>query len=156
MLGYINDHVSDILIRIQNAQRSKLQYTSFYRKKTSIHDSANISIDLLDTLYREGYITSYEVKKDHLPRGKDDQFVDKIQIHLKYHSSAPHPHLPVIRQIKRISKPGRRVYISNRDIRYLSSQNTFELYIISTPQGLYSLHTARKLGLGGELLCKII
>jgi small subunit ribosomal protein S8 len=96
---------------------------------------------VLDVLADEGYIRGYE-------RSTDRQGFPEIEIALKYYEGAP-----VIRELKRISKPGRRVYLGVRDIP--SVRQGLGVSIVSTPQGVMSDASARERNVGGEVLCTV-
>lgn len=123
-----NDIISDMIIRIKNAQSKKLMSTKCLY--------SNTVLSILNILYEEGYIRGY----------KQVNFKE-LEIFLKYYLDQP-----VIQNIKRISKPGRRVYYSNKD---LLNNNSSELYIISTSKGILSSIKASQMKLGGEALFKI-
>jgi small subunit ribosomal protein S8 len=96
---------------------------------------------VLDVLKAEGYIRDYsQVDYDN---GKSE-----IEIELKYFDGAP-----VIREISRVSKPGRRVYVSVKSIP--SVANGLGVSILSTPKGVMTDHQAREANVGGEVLCQI-
>jgi small subunit ribosomal protein S8 len=96
---------------------------------------------VLDVLKSEGYIRDYsQVDYDN---GKSE-----IEIELKYYEGAP-----VIREISRISKPGRRVYVSVKSIPQVA--NGLGISILSTPKGVMTDHDARENNVGGEVLCQI-
>jgi small subunit ribosomal protein S8 len=96
---------------------------------------------VLDVLADEGYIRGYEHTK-----GKDGH--PAIEISLKYYEGAP-----VIREIKRVSTPGRRVYMGVKDIP--SVRNGLGVSIVSTPKGVMSDAAARTANVGGEVLCTV-
>ena len=129
----VNDPVGDMLTRIRNAMM---------RKRSSVSTPASkLRARVLDVLQAEGYIRGY-TQTDH-GNGKSE-----IEIELKYYEGDP-----VIRQIKRVSKPGRRVYSSVRNIPYVA--NGLGISILSTPQGVMADHEARAKNVGGEVLCQI-
>lgn len=130
-MAYTTDPVADLLTRIRNANRAN-------------HDSLEISssrlkVEITKILLREGFIKSYEVIKQ-IPQ-------DKIKIVLKYGSKRE----KVITNLKRISKPGLRVYCGKEKVpRVLRGLG---IAILSTSQGLMTDREARKRGVGGEVLC---
>lgn len=128
----MNDPLGDMLTRIRNAQM---------RGRTSVTTPASsIRARVLDVLQAEGYIRGFsEVTKD----GKTE-----FEIELKYYDGAP-----VIREIQRVSKPGRRVYASVRNIPRVS--DGLGVSILSTPKGVMSDHEARTQNVGGEVLCRV-
>lgn len=128
----ISDPLGDMLTRIRNAQ---------LRGKTKVVTPASkLRARVLDVLQSEGYIRGYaEVDKD----GKRD-----IEIELKYFDGSP-----VISEIARISKPGRRVYSSVKDLPLV--RNGLGISILSTPKGVMSDNVARENNVGGEILCRV-
>ncbi|WP_412057818.1 30S ribosomal protein S8 [Bartonella sp. DGB2] len=129
----MSDPLGDMLTRIRNA---------LGRKKTAVMTPASkLRARVLDVLQAEGYIRGYtQVDFDN---GKSE-----IEIELKYYEGAP-----VIREIARISKPGRRVYVSAKSIPQVA--NGLGISILSTPKGVMADHEAREQNVGGELLCRI-
>lgn len=129
----INDPVGDLITRIRNAQLRGHQVTSVPASK--------LRGWLLDVLADEGYIRGYaRVEKN----GEKPVF----EIELKYFEGAP-----VISNIKRVSKPGRRVYSSVKDLP--SVRNGLGISILSTPKGVMSDAAARAANVGGEVLCQV-
>jgi small subunit ribosomal protein S8 len=132
-MAYTTDPVADLLTRIRNANRAN-------------HDSLEISssklkVEITKILHREGFIKGYEVIKQ-VPQ-------DKIKIVLKYGAKRE----KVITNLKRISKPGLRVYCGKEEIpRVLRGLG---IAILSTSQGLMTDREARKHGVGGEILCYV-
>ncbi len=129
----MTDPLGDMLTRIRNATG---------RRKTSVSTPASkLRARVLDVLQSEGYIRGYtEVAYDN---GKAE-----INIELKYYEGAP-----VIREIARVSKPGRRVYVSVKSIPQVA--NGLGISILSTPKGVMADHEAREQNVGGEILCHI-
>jgi small subunit ribosomal protein S8 len=128
----LNDPLGDMLTRIRNAQMRK-------RSKV-VTPASKLRENVLAVLVEEGYIRAYtQVDKD----GKSE-----FEIELKYYNGEP-----VIRSIKRVSKPGRRVYSSVTDIP--SVANGLGVSILSTPKGVMSDQAARDANVGGEVLCSI-
>ena len=103
--------------------------------------ASKLRVSVLDVLQREGYIRGYEVKKD-------EQSLPEVRIELKYYEGEP-----VIREIKRVSKPGRRVYAKINDLPRVF--NGLGISIISTPRGVMSDNEARAANVGGEVLCQV-
>src|ERR1700733_10912850 len=125
----MNDPVGDLLTRIRNAQmRNKSKVTS---------PNSKLRESLLEVLKNEGYIRGYAVVE------KDGR--SEIEIELKYFDGAP-----VIREIERVSKPGRRVYSSAQGLPRIN--NGLGVAIISTPKGVMADHAARDANVGGEIL----
>ncbi|WP_319773169.1 30S ribosomal protein S8 [Breoghania sp.] len=129
----ITDPLGDMLTRIRNAQM---------RRKTKVSTPASrLRAGVLDVLEAEGYIRGYS--KVEFDGGKSE-----FEIELKYYDGEP-----VIREISRISKPGRRVYSSVRNIPRVN--NGLGVSILSTPKGVMSDHQARDENVGGEVLCRV-
>ena len=128
----MNDPLGDMLTRIRNAQ---------LRKRPSVTTPASsLRARVLDVLQSEGYIRGYsEVEFN----GKSE-----FQIELKYFDGQP-----VIKEIQRVSKPGRRVYSSVRSIPRVA--DGLGVSILSTPKGIMSDHEARTQNVGGEVLCRV-
>jgi small subunit ribosomal protein S8 len=128
----INDPVGDLITRIRNAHmrgRSKcLSPTSTLRAR------------VLQVLKDEGYIRDF--------REIDSEGRKELEIELKYFEGAP-----AIHEIQRVSKPGRRVYSSIKDLRLV--RNGLGISIISTPKGVMSDNAARDANVGGEVLCEV-
>ena len=128
----MSDPIADMLTRIRNANTAK-------------HDTVDIpaskmKVAIADILYNEGYITKYEIV--------EDGAFKTIRVTLKYGADKNEK---VISGLKRISKPGLRVYASSEELpKVLGGLGTA---IISTNQGVITDREARKLGVGGEVLC---
>jgi small subunit ribosomal protein S8 len=129
----MNDPLGDMLTRIRNAQmRGKSQVST---------PASKLRAWVLDVLVSEGYIRGYE-KKD------SDNGQGELVIELKYFEGTP-----VIRDLKRVSKPGRRVYMAMKDIPQV--RNGLGVSIVSTPKGVMSDAHARAANVGGEVLCTV-
>ncbi|GGE05710.1 SSU ribosomal protein S8P [Gemmobacter megaterium] len=129
----MNDPLGDMLTRIRNAQmRGKSTVTS---------PASKLRAWVLDVLASEGYIRGYE-------RGTDANGHPSLEISLKYFEGTP-----VIREIKRVSKPGRRVYAGSQELP--SVRNGLGVAIVSTPKGVLSDANARAANVGGEVLCTV-
>jgi small subunit ribosomal protein S8 len=129
----MTDPLGDMLTRIRNAQMRK-------RPKVST-PASKLRARVLDVLREEGFIRGYaEVEHND---GKAE-----FEIELKYYDGAP-----VIREIKRISSPGRRVYSSVKDLPTIA--NGLGVAILSTPKGVMSDTRARAENVGGEILCSV-
>ena len=129
----VNDPLGDMLTRIRNAQM---------RGKSTVRTPASrLRAWVLDVLASEGYIRGYE-------RVSDARGHAELEIALKYHDGHP-----VIRELKRISKPGRRVYSGVSDIP--SVRNGLGVAVVSTPKGVMSDAAARAANVGGEVLCRV-
>ena len=128
-----NDSLSDMLARIKNAHKANKTFTSCYKSK--------LNLNVLSVLKDEGYIRDF--KDIELRKG-----IGNIKIDLKYYNGDP-----VIKKIKRVSKPGIRVYSKINDL-----QKTFGglgISILSTPKGVMSDQKARDNNVGGEILCEV-
>ena len=128
----LNDPLGDMITRIRNAHMRGREKVTTPASKLRAH--------VLDVLVEEGYVRSYaEIEK----AGKKE-----LEIQLKYYEGAP-----VITEIARVSKPGRRVYSSIRDLGLV--RNGLGISILSTPKGVMSDAAARNQKVGGEILCKV-
>ncbi len=129
----MSDPIGDMLTRIRNGQRAK--------KSAVTSPASRMRARVLDVLAREGFIRgyeSYEVRPG----------ISEVRIELKYHEGEP-----VIREINRVSRPGRRVYSKIADLPKV--YNGLGISIISTPRGVLSDAEAREANVGGEILCKV-
>jgi small subunit ribosomal protein S8 len=125
----MNDPVGDLLTRIRNAQmRNKSKCTS---------PNSKLRESVLEVLKNEGYIRGYAVVE------KDGR--SELEIELKYFDGEP-----VIREIERVSKPGRRVYTSVKSLPRVN--NGLGISVLSTPKGIMADHAAREANVGGEIL----
>jgi small subunit ribosomal protein S8 len=128
----MNDPLGDLLTRIRNAQmRNKSKVSS---------PNSRLRESVLEVLKTEGYIRGYAVVE------KDGR--SEIEIELKYFDGSP-----VIREIERVSKPGRRVYTSVKNMARIN--NGLGVTIVSTPKGVMADHDARDANVGGEILCTV-
>jgi small subunit ribosomal protein S8 len=127
------DPIGDMFTRIRNGQLRKLPNVEM--------PSSNFRLKILEVLKDEGFISSYHIEK------KENNKVSLI-VDLKYYEGTP-----VIREIKRVSKPGRRVYSRATSIPRI--QNGLGLAIISTNKGIMSDIDARKNNIGGEIICRV-
>lgn len=128
----LTDPIADLLTKIRNAQMIRAQHVSvsYSRLKEAI----------LKILQEEGYLLSFIINKS--PAGKS------LKISLKYDGLEP-----AIKNIIRLSKPGRRVYVKTKSIpRPLGGLG---LIILSTPKGLLSGRMAKRIGVGGEVVCEV-
>jgi small subunit ribosomal protein S8 len=129
----INDPLSDLIARITNAQMRK-------KPKVSTPNS-RLRVSVLDVLKNEGYIRGYSTVEH-----KDGR--SEVEVELKYHEGEP-----VIREMSRVSKPGRRVYVAVRNLPRIN--NGLGVAILSTPKGVMADHDARDANVGGEVLCTV-
>ena len=127
------DPIGDMITRIRNAQMRALH-------KVSIPGS-KFRAKILDVLKQEGFISNYKIVAD--AKNKNSLLVD-----LKYYNGQP-----VIKDIKRVSKPGRRIYAKASSISKI--QNGLGLAIISTSKGIMSDNDARVENVGGEIICRV-
>ena len=127
------DPIGDMITRIRNAQLRAL-----YNVKIP---SSKFREKILQVLKQEGYISNYKLLSD--VNNKSSLLVD-----LKYHNG-----LPVIKEIKRVSKPGRRIYAKADSISKV--QNGLGLAIVSTSIGIMSDNDARMKNVGGEIICRV-
>jgi small subunit ribosomal protein S8 len=129
----INDPIADMLTRIRNGL--------MVRQKQVVVPGSKVKIALARILKEEGFIKDFEVTKD-APQ-------PQLRIVLKYDRDRK----SIISGLVRISKPGRRVYVKRSEIPWVLSG--LGAAVLSTPQGIMTGHKARRLGLGGEVLCYI-
>jgi small subunit ribosomal protein S8 len=129
----MNDPLGDMLTRIRNAQM---------RRKSKVSTpGSRLRQNVLDVLQQEGYIRGYSTTE--FGNGRTE-----FEIELKYFEGAP-----VIREVKRVSKPGRRVYTAVDAMPKVA--NGLGVTIISTPKGVMADHAAREANVGGEVLCTV-
>ena len=129
----LNDPLGDMIARIHNAQM---------RNNAKVSTPASrLRLSVLDVLKSEGYIRGY-TSVEHTSGRRE------LDIELKYFDGAP-----VIREISRVSKPGRRVYASVRNLPRIN--NGLGVAIVSTPKGVMADHDARDANVGGEILCTV-
>ena len=127
------DPIGDMITRIRNAQMRLLNNVKIPNSK--------FRAKILDVLKQEGYIADYKTIADE--KNKNFLFVN-----LKYNDG-----LPVIKEIKRVSKPGRRIYAKADSISKI--QNGLGLAIVSTSKGIMTDNDARTKNIGGEIICKV-
>jgi small subunit ribosomal protein S8 len=129
----LNDPLGDMIARIHNAQM---------RSKSKVSTPASrLRANVLEVLKTEGFIRGYAAVE------RSNGF-SELEIELKYFDGEP-----VIREISRISKPGRRVYASVRNLPRVN--NGLGVAILSTPKGVMADHDARDANVGGEVLCTV-
>ena len=129
----LNDPLGDMIARIHNAQMRN-------KSKVSI-PASRLRLRVLDVLKSEGFIRGY-TSVEHTDGRRE------LDIELKYFDGAP-----VIREISRVSKPGRRVYASVKALPRIN--NGLGVAIVSTPKGVMADHDARDANVGGEILCTV-
>jgi small subunit ribosomal protein S8 len=125
----LSDPLGDMLTRIRNGQKAG--------KATIVSPASKLRASVLDVLKREGYI-----------RGYQQSGAIELKIELKYHEGHP-----VIREISRVSRPGRRVYSKVAELPRV--YNGLGISILSTPRGVMSDNEARVANVGGEVLCRV-
>ena len=129
----INDPIADMLTRIRNAGMARQRETSM--------PSSKILVAIAKILQQEGYIEGFHVE--------ERRPVSVLKIELKYGSNRLH----AIREVKRVSKPGLRVYAGKTDLPQVRSG--LGISIVSTSQGVLSGREARHRGIGGEVICTV-
>lgn len=129
----MSDPIADMLTRIRNAQLAK--------KKIATMPNSRIKLAIANVLKDEGYIEDYYLKNN----GNKST----LEILLKYYSE-----FPVIENIKRMSKPGLRMYRSSENLPNV--MNGLGIAIVSTSKGVMTERKARAIGIGGELLCIVV
>ena len=128
-----NDLLSDMLARINNAHKANKSFTSCF--------SSKLNSNVLSVLKEEGYIRDFK-------NVKVRQGINNIKIDLKYYNG-----IPVIKKIRRISKPGIRVYSKIKELN--KPYGGLGISIISTPKGVMSDQQAKVNNVGGEILCEV-
>ena len=129
----LSDPIGDMLSRIKNGQMRLLNNINI--------PASNFKEKVLHVLKKEGYISNFKTLKN---ENKKNSF----SVDLKYNQG-----LPVINEINRISKPGKRIYASAKSIPKI--QNGLGISIVSTPKGVMSDLDARKENVGGEIICRV-
>jgi small subunit ribosomal protein S8 len=129
----LTDPIGDMLTRIRNAIMVK-------KKEVVVEPASKLKMAILDVLKREGYIEGYKIEGEGVKK--------RIIVYLKYYQGKP-----VIQVIERVSKPGRRIYVGVDEIPKV--YNGLGIAILSTSKGVLSDREAKKLRVGGELICKV-
>tara|TARA_Y100000590_G_scaffold311003_1_gene351381 strand:+ start:7214 stop:7642 length:429 start_codon:yes stop_codon:yes gene_type:complete len=129
----MTDPIGDMIARIKNAQTRSLNDV--------LIPASKFRAKILDVMQKEGYIIGYKVLSDKSKK-------NNLHVNLKYVNGSP-----VIKEINRISKPGRRIYARANSIPRI--QNGLGLAIVSTSKGIMSDNEARTQNVGGEIICKI-
>ena len=129
----MTDPIADMLTRIRNGQQA--------RKESIQSPASKIRANVLEVLLREGYIRGFS--REEIRPG-----VAELKIELKYVDGEP-----VIREITRVSKPGRRIYSRVADLPRI--YNGLGIAILSTPRGVMSDNEARAANIGGEIICRV-
>ncbi len=130
----MTDPIADYLTRIRNAIISK--------REEVLIPASNLKIAITKILKNKGYIKNFKILEEKTKQGL-------LKIHLKYDENGN----PLITNLVRVSKPGRRIYIKKDEVPKVL--NGLGIAILSTPYGVIADDKARKLGVGGELICKI-
>jgi small subunit ribosomal protein S8 len=130
----MTDPIADMLTRIRNANKARFKSVNVYMSQ--------MNINIAKVLKKAGYINSYD-------NVKDEKGQQMLKIALKY----PDTKRAVITDIKRISKPGRRVYVASDSIPKVL--NGYGISVLSTSRGVITDEEARELNVGGEILCKV-
>ena len=134
----ISDPIADMLTRIRNVAMAQKALVSM--------PSSNLKAEIARILQEEGYIESYEVVDGKITGQKT------LRLRLKYIGERRHRR-PILTGLQRVSKPGCRVYTAKKDIPWVLSG--IGVAILSTPKGVMTGQRARKIGVGGEILCKV-
>lgn len=129
----VNDPIGDMITTIRNGQNVRLASVNC--------PASRMRKSVLDVLQREGFIHAYSEEEQR-------KGVSTLNIQLRYHDGQP-----VIRSIKRVSKPGRRTYSNINDLGKVN--NGLGIAIVSTSKGILADHEARKENVGGEILCEV-
>lgn len=132
----MTDPIADMLTRIRNASR--------VRKAEVYIPFSKMKLEIVKILKKEGFIESFEEIK----AGSAEKKFGGLSLKLKYDGKTP-----IITSLKRISKPGRRVYAAKDELPKVL--NNFGVAIISTSKGLMTNREAKKIGLGGEVVCEV-
>ena len=132
-----SDPIADMLTRVRNAL--------MVRHATVTMPSSKIKVAIAKILKDEGYIEDYKLVTD-------ENMHRNLVIHLKYQGDLKHQR-PVITNLTRVSKPGRRIYTAAKDIPWVRSG--MGIAILSTPKGVITGQQARRLNVGGEVICYV-
>jgi small subunit ribosomal protein S8 len=130
----MTDPIADMLTRVRNANRMKFRSVNAQLSR--------VNLEIVKVLKRTGYISGFDVKKDANKK-------DILKIYLKYTDTKER----VIQDLQRVSKPGRRIYVSSKKIPKVF--NGFGVAIVSTPRGIMTDKEARLQNVGGEIICNI-
>jgi len=130
----MTDPIADMLTRVRNANRMKFRSVNAQLSR--------VNLEIVKVLKRAGYISGFDVKKDQNKK-------DILKIYLKYTDTKER----IIQDLQRVSKPGRRIYVSSRKIPKV--YNGFGVAIVSTPRGIMTDKEARTQNVGGEIICNI-
>lgn len=131
------DPISEMITRIRNAQQAG--------KPEVLVSASKLKSSIAQILVKEGFIEAAS--------GEKEGNFQRLRLVLKYYPISQTQKLPAIRQIRRISKEGKRMYVRKGEIKNV--KNSFGIGIISTSKGLMTHAQAQKMGLGGEYICEI-
>jgi len=134
----LSDPIADMLTRIRNAVMSGQALTAMPHSK--------VKVEIAKILKEEGYLENFDVADGEKPGQKI------LRLRIKYIGER-RERSPVITNLQRVSRPGRRVYTKKQDIPWVLSG--IGVAILSTPKGIMTGHRARHLGVGGEIICKV-
>lgn len=129
----LSDPIADMLTRIRNASSARHEIVHF--------PGSRLKISILNILKSEGFIDNFSQKKENI--------MMDIEVRLRYLQNRK----PVIRQLERVSKPGRRHYVNARELRPV--KNNIGIAIVSTSKGVMTGRKAKKLNIGGEVICRV-
>jgi small subunit ribosomal protein S8 len=130
----MTDPIADMMTRVRNANRMKFRSVNAQLSR--------VNLEIVKVLKRTGYISGFDVKKDQNKK-------DILKIYLKYTDTKER----VIQDLQRVSRPGRRIYVSSKKIPKVF--NGFGVAIVSTPRGIMTDKEARLQNVGGEIICNI-
>jgi small subunit ribosomal protein S8 len=130
----MTDPIADLLTRVRNANRMKFRSVNAQLSR--------VNLEIVKVLKRAGYISGFDVKKDANKK-------DILKVYLKYTDARER----IIQDLQRVSKPGRRIYVSSKKIPKV--YNGFGVAIVSTPRGIMTDKEARTQNVGGEIICNV-
>ncbi len=130
----MTDPIADMMTRVRNANRMKFRSVNAQLSR--------VNLEIVKVLKRTGYISGFDVKKDANKK-------DVLKIYLKYTDTKGR----IIQDLQRVSKPGRRIYVSSKKIPKVF--NGFGVAIVSTPRGIMTDKEARQQNVGGEIVCNV-
>jgi small subunit ribosomal protein S8 len=134
----MTDPIADMLTRIRNSVMSGQAMTAM--------PSSKVKVEIAKILKEEGYLENYEIADGERPSQK------VLRVKIKYIGER-RERKPVLTNLERVSRPGRRVYTKKQEIPWVLSG--IGVAILSTPKGIMTGQRARQLGVGGEILCKV-
>ncbi|PJA86877.1 MAG: 30S ribosomal protein S8 [Candidatus Moranbacteria bacterium CG_4_9_14_3_um_filter_42_9] len=133
----MSDTIAEMLTSIRNAQRAG--------KKEVLIQASNLKFAIAKVLEKEGFTES-------VSREKINDY-EKIKIGLKYYKISSTKKLPAIKEIRKVSQQGQRIYVKNKEIKDV--RNKFGIAVVSTSKGIMTNAEAKKNGLGGEYICEV-